>query len=190
MFRIASPMYFKCAVTLVAFALAGVAPGVLAQEIDPGLWEVSSKMESPDGSSPMAAQMARMQEQLRGLPPQVRAMMEKQMASAGLNVGIGEDAVSIKLCITPEDAQAGPVHEGQQEGDCTYTQVSQEGNVWSGRMVCTKPKMTGDFTTTLHDRGHHTTEAQMEGESIGRLNMKVDSRRIGSDCGTIAPVRG
>jgi hypothetical protein len=171
---------------LLSLALVAVCPAVLANEIEPGLWEFRTKMQSPDGSSPIAAQMAQMQEQLKNLPPEVRQMMEKQMAGAGLNVGLGADAMSLKLCITPEDAKAGPVREGQREGECVYSRVQQKGNIWSGWVTCTEPQMQGDFTTTLHSASHHTTEARMQGKSIGTMTMQTESKRLGDDCGTLS----
>ncbi len=171
---------------LLSLALIAVCPAVLANEIEPGLWEFRTKMDSPDGSSPVAAQMAQMQEQLKNLPPEVRKMMEQQMAGAGVALGTGGEGMSFRVCITPEDAKAGPIREGQQEGECVYSRVQQKGNTWSGRVTCSEPQMQGDFTTTLHSPSHHTTEAQMQGQSIGTMTMQTESRRLGSDCGKLS----
>ncbi|HMN22676.1 MAG TPA: DUF3617 domain-containing protein [Ottowia sp.] len=167
-----------------------LAPGLVAtaqaQTIEPGLWEFKSDLRMPDRPE-LAAQMAQMREQMKSLPPEARKMMEQQLAGTGM--GLGQDG-AIRVCITPEDAAQGDlIREGQKRDNCTYTKVSRSGNVWRGTMVCTDPQGEGDFTTTLHDRKHFTTEALMTSQKDGRptrMEMKTDARFVSTDCGALA----
>ncbi len=130
--------------------------------------------------------MAQMREQMKNLPPQARKQMEQQMASMG--VGLNPDG-AIRNCVSPEEARQDVIREGDKKDDCTYTKVSRTGNVWRGRMVCTNPPSQGDFTTTLHDRKHYTTEAVITGQDKGRptrMEMKMDARFVSADCGALA----
>ncbi|MFN3375612.1 MAG: DUF3617 domain-containing protein [Burkholderiaceae bacterium] len=165
--------------------LAGVALGgaAHAQIIQPGLWEFKHELRMP-GQPDFAAQMAQMREQMKSLPPEARKLMEQQMA--GLGVGMGADG-ALRLCIGPEEAQKGPVREGHTEGDCTFTQVKQAGNTWSGRVVCKDPASQGDFTTTLHSSSHFSTKAVMTSKQHGRIDMSSEARRVSADCGAIKP---
>lgn len=170
------------AAAVVFGSAIGVAP-VQAQEIDPGLWEMTMDMDSLDGTGEMAKmkeQMAQMREQLANMPPEARRMMEQQMAARGLS--FGEEGVSVRVCLTAEDLKGGPIREGQKDGDCTYTQVKQTGKTWSGHVSCKNGE--GDFVTTLHSRTHHTTESTLTSAEHGKMRMKMDARRVSADCGT------
>ena len=169
----------------LAIAVACIAFAAQAQTIQPGLWELKHDMRMP-GRPDVAAQMAQMREQMKNLPPQARKQMEQQMASMG--VGLNPDG-AIRNCVSPEEARQDVIREGDKKDDCTYTKVSRTGNVWRGRMVCTNPPSQGDFTTTLHDRKHYTTEAVITGQDKGRptrMEMKMDARFVSADCGALA----
>lgn len=163
---------------LALLALMGLSLTAMAQEIDPGLWEARVQMTAPNGSGPMG----QMQEELKNLPPEMQEMMKQQMASMGVGMD-GSMDLTVKQCVTPEDAKRGPVQEGQTEDDCTYTQVKRKGNTWTGKMVCTDPDMKGDFTNTVHSRRHHAIEAVMTGPEVGKMVLKQESRWQAADCG-------
>ncbi|NYT25010.1 DUF3617 domain-containing protein [Alcaligenaceae bacterium] len=153
-----------------------------AQSVQPGLWEIQHDMRIP-GQPDISAQMAQMREQMKGLPPEARKMMEQQMGSMGIGMGEG---TALRICLAPEDIKDDVIREGDTEGDCTFTKVSRSGNTWRGHMVCTDPPSQGDFTTTLHGPAHYTTEATLTSPEHGRIDMKTDARRISGDCGTLA----
>jgi len=175
--------------TLRSAALAAVlitaAGGAAAQETRPGLWEFKTEMKMP-GQPDLQAQMAKMQEQLKNLPPEQRRMIEQQMGSMGVGLGPGG---AIRTCVTPELARRDPIREGQREGDCTYSQVKRTGNVYRGTVTCTQPPSTGQFETTLHDPGRFTTRATMTAKE-GRMDMVTEGRWVAADCGSVAPARG
>lgn len=162
----------------LVLACAGAAQ---AQGVEPGLWEFKHDIRIP-GQPDVSAQMAQMRQQMKTMPPQLRQMMEQQLASMG--VGIGEGG-ALRVCMSAEDARRGPVREGQRDNDCTYTQVKRSGNSWSGRVRCADPVRQGEFSTTLHSAAHFNTRAVLDGAD-GRTEMNMDARRLGADCGAVA----
>lgn len=171
------------AAPLVALVMAFTGP-VQAQNLQPGLWEFKHDIRAP-GRPDMAAQMAQLRERMKSMPPQARQMMEQQLASMGVGIGGGG---SLRICMTPEDVRHEPVYEGYRDDDCTYTQVKRSGNSWSGRVTCTDPARQGEFRTTWHGPAHFSTDMALSGAD-GRMDMKIDARRIGSDCGAVAARR-
>lgn len=172
---------FGLATLACAFALPAQ-----AQQIDPGLWELQNEMQGgPLAGGKGDPRMAAMMEQLKNAPPEVRAMMEKQLGISG--VGGGKDGgmkVSTRICLTPEDVKDDAFREGKTDGDCTMTKVSRSGNVWKGTMVCKgETNGTGEFTATLHSRQHYTTDAVLRTKEMGEMKMRSESRRISADCG-------
>ncbi|WP_374364314.1 DUF3617 domain-containing protein [Piscinibacter sp.] len=156
-----------------------------AQTLQPGLWEFQHQNQSAQqpGGNAMAERMAQMREQLKNMPPESRKMLEQQMAAQGVAL---DGSGGLRVCITPEQAQQAPIREGQREGRCTYSQVSHSGNTWKGHIRCQEPASEGDFTTTLYSPEHFATEAVVTSKEHGRMAMKTEGRRLGSDCGALA----
>lgn len=167
------------AAAVAAICLLG---GAQAEAILPGLWEMHSDMKMP-GQPDVSAQMAQLQKQMASLSPEARKLVERQMASMGVGLG---DKGAVRMCFGAEQARQ-PIREGHRDGACTYTQVSQAGNVWRGRMVCTHPKSEGEFTTTLHDPSHFTTQAVLQ-SAQGQVTMRTEARRLSPDCGALKPM--
>ncbi len=59
---------------MAAFAAGMFAVSASAQNLKPGLWEVTNKMQS--GSGELEKGMAQMQREMAGMPPEQRKMME------------------------------------------------------------------------------------------------------------------
>lgn len=169
--------------TLAIAAATCITAAAQAQSIDPGLWEFKHEMRMP-GQPDLAAQMAQMREQMKSMPPEVRKMMEQQMAGHG--IGMGSDG-ALRVCISPEDAKRDPIREGSTEGGCTYSQVKRSGNTWTGRVTCKEPPSQGDFTTTLHSATHFSTQAVLTSKQQGRMDMRSEARRLSADCGALKP---
>lgn len=161
----------------------------VAQDIEPGLWEMQIEMQSSmlggaGGAAP--AEMAAMLQRLENAPPEARAMLER-LGISGMGVGgDGGMKMKVKTCVTPEDIKGGLFEDGKQEGDCTYSNVSQKGNTWQGNITCKGgTNGTGNFVGTLHSRDHYSLEGTMNSAEAGKARMKVDSKRLGADCGTV-----
>ncbi|MDP2868570.1 DUF3617 domain-containing protein [Methyloversatilis sp.] len=153
-----------------------------AADIKPGLWEFKSKLAMP-GMPDMSAQMEMMQQQMKNLPPEARAMMEKQMAAQGVAMGSGG---ALQVCITPEDAKGANVYTGKTDGDCRYTNVTNSATRVKGTITCTKPKASGDFEAIIDSPTHFTSKVNMQ-SAEGTMNADTDARWLADDCGKIKP---
>ena len=171
----------KTPIFAVLLALAG-AGTVQAADIKPGLWEFRSQMNMP-GQPDMAAQMARMQEEMKKLPPETRRMMEQQMAARGVAPG---DGGAIKVCISPEDAKRTDLYTGRRDGNCRYTDVSQTANSVKGKVVCTDPKASGDFEAQIESPTRFRTKMNMQ-SAQGSMKSDTDARWLAADCGNLRP---
>eukprot|EP01036_Dinobryon_divergens_P043480 gene43480-57883_t len=75
-----------------------------AQNIKPGLWEITNQMQGAPGSKADAA-MAQMQKQMAAMSPEQRKMVEDMMAKKGLQIGSTPGGgMAVKVCVTPEMA--------------------------------------------------------------------------------------
>lgn len=153
-----------------------------AAELKPGLWEFKSKMDMP-GMPDMSAHMAKMQEQMKNLPPETRRMMEQQMAAQGVAMGSGG---ALHVCITPEDAKRNDVFSGRKEGDCTYTSVVNTATQVKGRIQCTQPKASGDFEANIDAPTHFRSKVNMQ-SAEGAMKVDTDASWVAADCGKLKP---
>lgn len=178
-----------CSLVVLACAFAFSAQ---AQSIDPGLWEMESEMQGgPLGAGQGGTQMAAMLKQLESAPPEVRAMLEKQLGISGLGAGSGGGMkVRLRTCLTPEDVKNEAIYEGKRDGECTFTNVSRSGNVWKGSMVCKGEDVngTGEFVATWHSRSHYSTESVLRTREMGEMKMRSENRRVSADCGNAGKV--
>ena len=96
-----------------------------AQTLKPGLWEISSKMQS--GSGEMEKAMAQLQQQLASMPPDERKAMEEAMAQRGMKMNAGSaGGMNVQMCMTRDMVERNEFPS--QKGDCKTTQQSRSGN--------------------------------------------------------------
>lgn len=169
------PILLVLGLCLTASGLAAAPP----TDIRPGLWEFRSTRLNIAGLPDMSAQMTQAQQYLRSLPPDMRRMVEQQMAARG--VKLGNDG-TVRSCITPEQAKSDTVYSGKTEGNCTLDQVVKSGSTVRGRLSCTQPTATGDFEAQVQSPERFTTRVNMNSQR-GDLHMETDARWIGADCG-------
>ncbi len=163
----------------LALATAFVAPPALADEMQPGLWEMKNDIEAP-GMPDMEQQMAKMRAAMENMPPELRAQMEAQMAQMGMTLG---DDGTMQICITPEEAAKGPIQEGHSDGECTYRDVTREGKTMSGRLECREGE-SGTFEVTMHNPRHFESLTRMQTPQ-GPHQIHSDARWLAADCGDV-----
>ncbi|NMG75355.1 DUF3617 domain-containing protein [Aromatoleum diolicum] len=149
-----------------------------AADLRPGLWEFRSTRMSIAGLPDMSSQMAQMQQHLKNLPPDMRRMMEQQMAARG--VSLGNDG-AVRSCISPEQAKQDNIYSGKIEGNCTLGNVVKTGNTVTGRLSCTQPDASGDFNARVDGPEHFTTRVNMKSTS-GDLKIETDARWLSAHC--------
>ena len=168
--------------------LAGLATGAAhAQHMKPGLWEFK---QTPQLDPARQAQMAQAQKAMESMPPEQRQMIEKMMAQKGVNVSMADGAITLKTCVTKEQAERNmaPV---QQHGNCTQ-ESKRSGNVIQTHFVCTDPASEGDATVTLRGNEGFTNDVTIRHQRQGKTEVtKVsgEGRWLGANCGDVQPMK-
>ena len=181
-------MKFPTRLLLVIGALWLTGP-VAAQKLAPGLWEHGMTMKSAGGE--VAAAMAQMQKQMAAMPPEQRKMMQDMMARQGMSVGGSGQTITVKTCLTPEQAARDQVPP--PDGDCRITSQQRSGNTLRVKFECTgehKGSGEGEYTF-VSDKAHKgrtvlTTTVKGKPE---RMEMDHSGRWLAADCGPIKPVQ-
>lgn len=181
----------KFALALLLAAGAALAGGpAWSQKIAPGLWEHSMTLKADGGE--MAAAMAEMQKQLAALPPDQRKMMQEMMGRQGVNIGATGQAITVKVCLTPEQAARDEVPP--PDGDCRITSRQRTGNTLKMRFECTGEHTgsgEGEYTF-ISDKAHKgrtviNTTAKGKGKPE-RMEMLHAGKWLSANCGTVKPV--
>lgn len=168
--------------------LAGlVAGGAHAQTMKPGLWEFK---QTPQLDPARQAQMAQAQKAMDSMPPERRAMIEQMMAKQGVNISMSGGVVTLKTCITPEQAERNLAPVGTQ-GNCTQ-ESKRSGSVIQTHFVCTNPASEGDATVTLRGNEGFTNDVTVRTQRQGKTEtakVSGEGRWLGADCGDVQPAR-
>lgn len=169
-------------------ALLLLTPLAWAEGMKPGLWEMKQAAQlSPERQ----AQMEKAQKAMANMPAAQRQMMEQMMAQRGvsLNLGAGGGGISIKSCITPEQAARHQAPVGH-EGRCTQD-TKRDGTVVRAHFVCTDPASEGDATITFSSPEAFTTQVQVRRVTAAgkpeTMSMQGEGRWLGADCGDVKP---
>ena len=158
----------------------------LAQNMKAGLWETTQKAElAPEQQAKMEAA----QKQMAAMPPEQRAMMEKMMASHGVQMSMSDGAITVRTCVGEEQAKlnAPPVTDGKSR--CTHD-VQRSGNVVRTHFVCAESGTEGDSEVTFKGDGF-TSKTRITHQRNGKpetISMTGSARWLGSDCGGLKPI--
>ncbi len=162
--------------------------GAFAQNLKPGLWEITSTMQS--GGKDMSAAMATMQEKLASLPPEQRKMMQDMMAKQGVQMGgASGGGMSMKICMTQEMVDRNEM--APQKGDCTHTTSPRVGGTMKYSFQCTKPPASGQGEVTFNSPEAYSmkmTTTTSAGGAERKLDMQSSGRWLDSNCGNIKPI--
>lgn len=174
--------------TLSTLILLASAAGVSAQNIKPGLWEITTNIQS--GGKDMGAAMEKMQKQMASMPPEQRKMMEDMMAKRGVKIGVSPGGgMAAKVCMTQEmvDRQeVAPPREG-----CTHTKSPRLGNSMKFAYKCTQPPSSGQGEVTFTSPETYTSKMSLSSTNKGAeqtMDMQSSGRWLGGDCGDIKPI--
>jgi hypothetical protein len=182
----------KNRLTILAAVAAMSALPASAQNVKPGLWEVSNKMTTASGQLEKA--MAEMQKQMAGMPPEQRKMMEDMLSKQGVAVAAGAGGAGgnlvAKMCLT-KDMIAQNQMPIQQLGDCTSTRGAMAGKTMKMSFTCTKPPSSGEGEITFNSDTSYSMKMKMNSSASGKpetMNVDATGRWLGADCGSIKPV--
>lgn len=166
---------------------AGALPvsALFAQDIKPGLWEMKQR---PQFDGQRKAQMEQAQKQMAALPPEQRKQMESMMAQHGLKMDFAAGEVSLKACVTKDQA-ARALLPNRADGKCEHD-TKRNGNQLLVTFRCTNPASEGTNEITLDGPDHYMTKSMVRTQRDGKtetMNATGDARWLGSDCGSIKP---
>jgi hypothetical protein len=174
---------------LIVLVACSFAAGASAQNLKPGLWEISNTMKSAGGEMEKAA--AEMQAQMADMPPEQRAMMEGMMAKQGMKMGAGAPgAMSVKTCLSPEMVERNEFPA--QQGNCKSTSQPRAGNVVKMSFTCSDPASSGEGVYTFVSPEAFTSKLVIRSAAQGKaetMNMDGKGKWLASDCGSVAPLR-
>ena len=173
---------------LTVFAACSFAMSALAQDLKPGLWEISNKMTSASGEMEKAA--AQMQAQMADMTPEQRKMMEDMMSKQGAKMGGGAPGdMVVKTCMTKEQVERNEF--AAQPGKCKSTTQPRAGNVVKMSFTCTDPPSSGDAVYTFVSPEAFTSKVVVRSSAQGKaetMNMNAKGKWLGADCGTVKPM--
>lgn len=195
--------------TLLTLSLLAVAP-VGAQSLSitpaPGLWEVDSRM-SVNGQDLGALMRSSMQDMLKSLPADQRAMAEQMMQARGMP-GIGgkkQDCLTAAEAARRSDPKQMLADLQKDSPQCRYEPVKASGGTLSFKGRCQDPEgftgdITGEFSLTSSKAwtGRWSGQGRMQGaEDMPGLARKADGtvdfgwtgsgRWLAASCGNVKP---
>jgi len=162
-----------------------------AQNIKPGLWEMSNRMKTDNPET--SKMMAEVQKQMAGMPPEQRKQMEAAMAQHG---GVkfqssGDGSMRIQLCMTRELIQDTLLGKHKLSGQCTQNRPPVVGNTMRYSFTCANPPSSGEGKVTFNGDSAYTSTMSITSSPAGKKEtMTVDTtaRWLGADCGTVKPL--
>ncbi|RZL33975.1 MAG: DUF3617 domain-containing protein [Rubrivivax sp.] len=168
--------------------LAGLSPlSSHAQTMKPGLWEFK---QTPQLDPARQAQLAQAQKAMDSMPPERRQMIEQLMAKNGVSVNMAGGVITVKACITKEQAERNQLPAPQQ-GNCTQ-ESKRSGNVIQTHFACTNPSSEGDATVALRGNDSFTNDVTVRSQREGRtetVKVNGEGRWLGADCGDVQPAK-
>jgi len=174
---------------LVALAAAGFAASASAQNLKPGLWEITNRMQGGE----MDKAQAQMQQQMANMKPEQRKMVEEMMAKQGVKMGAGgPSGMSVKTCMTKDMVERNEIPA--QQGDCKITKQQRSGNTMRMAYTCANPPSSGEGVYTIVSPEAYTMKMTVTSAGKGKdkprkMNLDASGKWLGADCGGIKPVR-
>ena len=174
---------------LAVCAVGSISIAAQAQNLKPGLWEVTHSMKSSSGE--MEKAQAQAQQQMANMPPEQRKMMEKMMAEHGVKFGAGgPGGMSARTCMTKEMVERNEMPT--QRGDCKTTKQQRSGNTMHIAFTCTNPPSNGEGQFTIVSPEAYTMTMVVNSSVNGKpetMNMNGSGKWLSSDCGNLKPMR-
>lgn len=171
---------FACAALT---AQAGAQAAAPSASIKPGLWQVDSKMASPDAATDNA--MSMVLQQLGNLPPDQRKQLEAMAASRGMAMPTvaADGAVRVTACVTPEMAARKQIPTGQP-GDCQSKNTDIAGGMQVS-FTCANPKSSGEGKVLFSGDQAFSMQLAVTTSARGtpeQVNVASNGKWLGATC--------
>jgi len=158
---------------LLALAILAAAQAS-AQNIKPGLWELTSKVKTGNAQQDQA--MSAALAQLATMPPAQRAQMEAMMAQNGVSMPkAGSDgSITLTACVTPEMASRKELPMNQK-GKCSTKQEPVAGGM-NVSYTCTDPASSGNGQIRFNGDNAYTMTMNVTNDTaVGPRKATVES---------------
>ncbi|MYN44507.1 DUF3617 family protein [Pseudoduganella sp. FT93W] len=168
---------------LAASAQAG------AQNIKPGLWELSVKVKSADAQTDQALSAA--VKQLESLPPEQRARLDAMMQQNGVTLPAikSDGAMRRPYCITPEMAASKELPLPAQ-GQCSSKREPIAGG-YKISYECSKPQARGQGTVLMNGDSAFTGTMDASSDTgngrMQKVTVETTGRWIKPSCSPQTP---
>lgn len=167
---------------VVAAGMLGAMASAQAQQLLPGLWELSSDNMQVNGQ-----QMPPLQEmlgQLDSLPAEQRRMLEEAMAGKGVQAA----GQGLRVCLSEAQVKAQQLPLQDAQSGCTQEITESSERLWKFRFHC--PDAEGEGETRIVSEREFVTRLDSRfnaGGQAGSSRMETRARWLGADCGELAP---
>jgi Protein of unknown function (DUF3617) len=205
-------VFVRSAMVLIG-ALMSAMPSLTAAQLQPGLWEVTGKIQG--GNNPVAqiqAQNQKMTDEQRKaagsaqsiLSPEMQAKIQAQMASMApeqrkamqaamdvmKNSSVASDGTStFKMCFTKEMIAKQSVFG--QNGKCLHKPEPLVGNTQKFTFTCTDPTSVGEGSITFQSSTAYSGSLKLSSLQNGKSELMVinnTGKFINANCGDVKPM--
>lgn len=167
---------------VAAAAILGAMASAQAQQVLPGLWELSSDNMQVNGQKMPPLQ--EMLGQLDSLPAEQRRMLEEAMAAKGVQTA----GQGLRVCLSEAQVKAEELPLQDAQSGCTQEITERSEGLWKFRFRCPDAEGQGEtrivsereFVTRIDSRFNAAAQA-------GSSRMETRARWLGADCGELAP---
>lgn len=171
---------------LLLFCLAALP--ATAQNLKPGLWELSNRVAS--ASPETMAIMSAAQQQMANMAPEQRKAMEQMMASHGVNLNLGDNGgVKMTYCLTKDMAEKQDLPAGQP-GQCTTTRTPVPGGL-NVSFNCSRPPSSGNGQVIFNGNTAYSMRMNVNSSMQGKpqtMMVEGSGRWLSADCGSVKPL--
>lgn len=167
---------------VVTVGMLGAMASAHAQQVLPGLWELSSDNMQVNGQ-----QMPPLQEmlgQLDSLPAEQRQMLEDAMAGKGVQAA----GQGLRVCLSEAQVKAQELPLQDAQSGCTQEITERSERLWKFRFRC--PDAEGQGETRIVSEREFVTRIDSRFNAAGQVGssrMETRARWLGADCGELAP---
>lgn len=168
----------KIVVAILTVSVSGVSATVsAAEQMKPGLWEVTIKSDA-----------------FKNIPKMSPEQM-KQMRDMGVNIPQMQDGGMLsKVCITKEMAARDAAAEmAQNESGCESKNVQRTGRSYSADIVCNGPnmkgsgKVKGSYTSNERFSSIYEFKGTAHGQPVNH-RQESSGKWLSADCGSVKPI--
>lgn len=176
---------------LTTAMMAATSHAADAPPIKPGLWEMVTESQQLNGKDlpDPSAHMARMAEQLKKMPPEMRKQMEATMKAQGLQMTPAQGGgMAMRMCMTKEMLDQD--RWMKTDGQCRNLMTRRTGDTWHWKFTCTQPPSQGEGTTTMTSSEAYKSQVHMTSQQNGQaqtMDIKHRAKWLSADCGDVKP---